>query len=110
MLHSLFPSLKANLITTGDNTLTASNMASGAGLFGFTASGDFEEASSGYLIRADDAGLSQTGDLTLTALVKLESAPGTDEFDVFASKRDGPNDKRSYEFGYRDEGGTKKLF
>lgn len=97
--------------SVGTNTLTAANMAGGSGHpSGFNASADFESSSSPSLLRADNAGLSITGDLSFSILVNQESAPATDALMVLMSKFDGPNDKRSYEFGYRDVSTTKQLY
>jgi len=65
-----------------------------------TYSVEFELSSSQYAARADTASLSQTGDITIEAWIKLEqlpSTPGT-RFGIVSKFLDDAVDKRSYRF------------
>jgi len=72
---------------------------------------DLELSSSQYFNITDAAqtGLDILGDITIEALIKLESAPGTDvTFDI-ASKWQDTGNQRSWRFLYHDVSGTPQL-
>ena len=61
---------------------------------------DLELSSSQYASRADTASLSQTGDISIEAWIKLEQLPSTagSRFTIAAKFQDTPSEKRSYRF------------
>lgn len=73
---------------------------------------DFERSSSHYLTIADasQTGLDITGDLTIEAWIKIETAPSLNQTFVIAAKDDFANTTtRQYYFVYEDSGGTKRF-
>lgn len=72
---------------------------------------DLERSSSQFLSISDasQTGLDITGDLTIEAWVKPESAPGTNEVYSIATKYETSGNQRSYLLGYTDVSGTKTL-
>ena len=72
---------------------------------------DLERDNSQFLSIPDasQTGLDITGNLTIEAWVKIESAPTSGIFYSIASKWNGDTSNRSYMFAYGDVGGTKKL-
>lgn len=92
----------------GSSDLTDNNtVGSAAGQFDETCA-DFEKDNSEYLSVADNAALSITSDISISAWVKIESAPGTDEGRYIVAKTD-VSTNRSYSFYYRDLGGNKGI-
>jgi len=79
--------------------------------FATTKSLDLERSSSQYasITNAAQTGLDLTLDFTIELWAKLESAPSGDSRS-FISKYNSGSNQRSYQFYYRDDGGTKQLF
>jgi hypothetical protein len=72
---------------------------------------DLELSSSQYAVIADasQTGLDITGDLSIEAWIKIESAPGSGVNYVIAGKANSTTNNRSYFFDYINDSGTNKL-
>ena len=91
----------------GSNTLVDNNtVGSATGIIGSGA--DFEATSSEYFSVADNASLSITGDIAMSAWVNLESSPSSNA-KYFILVKGGATGEVSYEFDYRNNAGTFQL-
>jgi len=70
---------------------------------------DFELSSSQYLYCADSVDLSITGDISMSAWIKPESAPGSGIEYAIIGKNLSSGNQLSYVFGYFNNGGTLRL-
>lgn len=95
--------------TSNANHLTDNNtVGSATGKIG--RGGDFERSNSEYLSISDgdQTGLDITGDLSLEAIIKLESAPAVGEIYSIMGKWSGAGDN-AYHLQYRNNGGTYEI-
>lgn len=88
--------LAGEILTAGDTVLFSSVYV--ANLNGSTQ----------YLSYADNVALSITNDISIEAIVNFDTAPSNSQM-IIVSKWDENGNNRSYEFGYEDSGGTKRL-
>lgn len=77
---------------------------------GNTNSIDLESGSSQYLSVADSASLSITGNITIEAWVKMESATPTNDTSAIAGKINTAGSQFSYQFYFEDDAGTDYLY
>ena len=91
--------------------LTEVNTPTAATGFDGEANGAYElNGSDEYLSVADNAALDITGDMTIECWVNHNSTPSSDVYQMYVGKGDQSNDKQSYYFALRNDGGTLKLF
>jgi hypothetical protein len=96
--------------SAGSNTLTNTGVTYVSGKI--NNAGDFENSGTAQYLSISDAsqsGLDITGDISVHAWLKPESAPGTDIQYQVVNKFLAAGDQRSYAFRYEDASGTKKL-
>lgn len=96
--------------TTNSNDLTDNNtVQSATGLLSNAC--DFELSSSESLSITDgtQAGLDSTGDISISAWVKIESTPGTYEEYTIISKAESNGTSGAYRFEYYNNNGSMKL-
>lgn len=84
---------------TNNNTVTLTTGEQGD-------AGDFEASSSQYLSHADNASLSITGDITIAAWIRLESATSNQSQCIVTKYADNV---RAYAFQFRNSGGTHAI-
>tara|TARA_Y100000310_G_scaffold279366_1_gene298428 strand:- start:306 stop:3200 length:2895 start_codon:yes stop_codon:yes gene_type:complete len=91
--------------------LTEVNTPTAATGFDGEANGAYDlNGSTQYLSVADNAALDITGDMTIECWVNHNSTPSSDVYQMYVGKGDQSNDKQSYYFALRNDGGTLKLF
>lgn len=98
--------VSTNTLTDNATVTAGAGFTNAASATSFDNSADFELSNSEYLSRADNAGLSITGNLSFSALVNLESSPGAGGSYPFMGKFSA---NKSYWLGYNNNAGTFRL-